>query len=134
MEGNYSVLNDDEIVGLYFFCIKVKCINCYNGFFLIDQQFYNNGQFYFGCFGEDFGLFNIIGDSLDMGKFWILSLRDVVFIGFYFYYGNIVELDEVFFMYDQGMLQIIFKRLDGIRQFVYFFILQLFGFIEMERN
>jgi cytochrome c peroxidase len=134
MEGNYSALNDDEIAGLHLFRTKAKCINCHNGPFLTDQQFHNNGQSHFGRPGEDLGLFNITGDSLDMGKFRTPSLRDVVFTGPYLHHGNIVELDEVLFMYDQGMPQIIPKRLDGTRQPAHSPILQPLGLTETERN
>ncbi len=132
--GDYSALGDDEIAGLHLFRTKARCINCHNGPFLSDQRFHNNGQSFFGRPGQDLGLFSLTGDSLDMGKFRTPSLRDIAYTGPYLHHGNIPELEEVIFMYDQGMPQIIPKRHHGKTQPVHSPILQPLGLSPKERQ
>ena len=134
IEGDYAALKDEEIAGLHLFRTKARCINCHNGPILTDQQFHNNGQSLFGRPKQDLGLFEITGDSLDMGKFRTPSLRDVAFTGPYFHHGNIVELDEILFMYDQGMPQIIPKKYRGQRQPIRSPILKPLGLTPEERQ
>ncbi len=133
VEGRYTALTDEELAGLHLFRTKARCINCHHGPFFTDQAFHNNGQSHFGRPGEDLGRFAITGDTLDMGLFRTPTLRDIAFTGPYMHHGNIAELEEVLFMYDQGMPQIIPRSVKSAHRPVHDPLLKPLGLTARER-
>lgn len=100
--GCYDQFDDQQLQGLYLFCMWVCCMNCYSGFVLIDYGFYNLGLYFYGGRCQDLGCYEVIGDLVDSGCFCIFLLCGVVCIVLYMYNGVIVWLDVVLLFYNVG--------------------------------
>lgn len=98
-----------EIRGMHlFFSDRLSCINCHHGRHLDepDRGFeYANVGLYF-CENlypdRDRGLFDVTGDSLDIGRFRIPSLRNVAITAPYFHDGSVQNLNELIEIYSRG--------------------------------
>ncbi len=113
VQGKYEILSDEEITGLHLFRTKARCINCHNSPLFSDNKFHNIGQGLVGRPGEDLGLFNVTGDTADVGKFRTPSLRDVMYTGPWMHHGSFAEIHEILGMYNEGMPQVVPKNVVG---------------------
>lgn len=105
LKGYRDALSDQALLGLHLFRTKAGCINCHHGPLFSDQQFHNDGFTFFGRPDEDMGLYDLTGNAHDVGRFRTPSLRDVVFTSPWMHTGTMQSLDEIIFMYNQGMPQ-----------------------------
>lgn len=105
VHGNYQALSDEALLGLHLFRTKAGCVNCHHGPLFSDQQFHNDGFTFFGRPDEDMGLYDLTKRAEDVGRFRTPSLRDVVFTAPWMHTGTMQNLDEILFMYNQGMPQ-----------------------------
>ncbi|MBR9919991.1 MAG: cytochrome-c peroxidase [Bacteroidetes bacterium] len=82
-----------------FFSPRTSCSNCHNGFNFTNYAFENNGLYekY-----EDVGRFRLTGDSWDLARFKVPSLRNVSVTGPYMHDGSLETLEEVVEHYNRG--------------------------------
>lgn len=104
MEGERTVLNDRELLGLHLFRTKARCMTCHNGALLTDQQFHNLGLSFYGRKKhEDLGRYLVTGQAQDVGKFRTPSLRGVAQSGPWMHNGLFPQLAGVLNLYNAGM-------------------------------
>ncbi len=104
MEGERTVLNDRELLGLHLFRTKARCMTCHSGALLTDQQFHNLGLAFYGRKKyEDLGRYLVTGQAQDVGKFRTPSLRGVAQSGPWMHNGLFPQLAGVLNMYNAGM-------------------------------
>lgn len=104
MEGERTVLNDRELLGLHLFRTKARCMTCHSGALLTDQQFHNLGLAFYGRKKyEDLGRYLVTGQARDVGKFRTPSLRGVAQSGPWMHNGLFPQLAGVLNMYNAGM-------------------------------
>lgn len=104
MEGERTVLNDRELLGLHLFRTKARCMTCHSGALLTDQQFHNLGLAFYGRKKyEDLGRYLVTGQAQDVGKFRTPSLRGVAQSGPWMHNGLFPQLTGVLNMYNAGM-------------------------------
>lgn len=98
LAGDSTVLSNSELSGLEVFISK-GCSNCHNDFLLTNFEIINNGLY------EEYsdpGLFNLTGNTEDIGKFKVPSLRNVTITYPYMHDGSLATLDDVFDHYVSG--------------------------------
>lgn len=103
LDGNYKVLNDQEIHGLHLFRQKARCMNCHYGQFMTDEHFHNIGLTYYKRKYEDLGRYHVTGNPDDVGKFRTPSLRDVMNTDPWMHNGLFWNMTGVLNMYNSGM-------------------------------
>ena len=103
VEGEYHLLNDQEIEGLHLFRTKARCMNCHSGPLLSDGEFHHTGLSYFGRRFEDLGRSNVTNDHDDRGKFRTPMLRDLKFTGPWMHNGLFTNFTGVLRMYNHGI-------------------------------
>ena len=98
-----------EISGMnLFFSDRLGCGNCHNGRNLDEPdrgfEYANVGLYHCAELypSKDWGLFQATGDSLDIGRFRIPSLRNVALTAPYFHDGSAETLSEVLDIYSRG--------------------------------
>ena len=82
-----------------FFGDQAKCSECHGGFNFTDYGFYNNGLY---LEYVDVGRFRVSGDSTDIGKFKVPTLRNVELTGPYMHDGSLGMLENVLAHYAGG--------------------------------
>ena len=102
VNGNDTILTDQEILGLHLYRTKANCISCHNTPYFSDNQFHNDGQTLLGSKHEDLGLFNITKDTSDMGKFRTPTLREIEYTGPWMHHGNFPTFLDVVEYYNHG--------------------------------
>jgi len=103
LDGNYKVLNDQEIRGMHLFRTKARCMNCHHGQFMTDEQFHNIGLTYYKRKYEDLGRYHVTKDSADVGKFRTPSLRDVMNTDPWMHNGLFWNMTGLLNLYNSGM-------------------------------
>ena len=98
LQGDMNALNPAEIAGLEVFN-SVGCNQCHNGFLFTDHRFANNGLY---DVYQDPGLSLLTGQSQDVGKFKVPSLRNVGVTAPYMFDGSLATLDDVIEHYQSG--------------------------------
>ena len=72
LEGERTVLNERELLGLHLFRTKARCMTCHSGALLTDQQFHNLGLSFYGRKKyEDLGRYLVTGQR----RMWANSAR-----------------------------------------------------------
>ena len=102
VDGNKTILKDDEVMGLHLFRTKARCINCHNTPLFSDNQFHNDGQALYGSKQEDFGHYHLSGKQEDVGAFRTPSLRETKLTGPWMHHGNFPTLRDVVEYYNGG--------------------------------
>ena len=102
VNGNKTILKDDEVMGLHLFRTKARCINCHNTPLFSDNQFHNDGQALYGSKQEDFGHYYLSGKQEDIGAFRTPSLRETKLTGPWMHHGNFPTLRDVVEYYNGG--------------------------------
>jgi cytochrome c peroxidase len=110
IKGDSTALTPAQKEGLQlFFSAKLKCASCHGGFNFStpsvtneqgDTAFYFNTGLYNidgkGAYTDyDPGLYGLTKNKMDMGKFRVPSLRNLVFTAPYFHDGSAASLTEV---------------------------------------
>ena len=98
LQGDKKALNPSEIAGWDVFN-SVGCSQCHNGFLFTDHRFANNGLY---DVYQDPGLSLLTGQSQDVGKFKVPSLRNVGVTAPYMFDGSLATLDDVIDHYQSG--------------------------------
>jgi cytochrome c peroxidase len=101
-----QVLLPDEQAGLLIF--EAKCVSCHPAPFFTDFSYRNNGldsSFGDGAEGLYLGRYRISGDSADLGRFKVPSLRNVALTAPYMHDGRFATLPQVLDHYAGGMKQ-----------------------------
>ncbi len=102
LQGQHDALNDAEIRGLHLFRTKARCVNCHFGPDLSDGEFHNLGLAYFDRKYQDFGRYEVTGNSNDAGKFLTPSLRHVSRTAPYMHNGLFPSLRGIINLYIAG--------------------------------
>ncbi|MEO0529424.1 MAG: cytochrome c peroxidase [Planctomycetota bacterium] len=102
VDGQHSVVTDEELSGLHLFRTEARCINCHNGPLLTDDKFHNIGLSQYGRPFEDLGRYEVTGEGEDVGAFSTPSLRDVTRTAPYMHNG-LFEMDVLLRLYNAGM-------------------------------
>lgn len=102
VDGQHSVLTDEEVSGLHLFRTDARCINCHSGPLFTDDKFHNIGLSQYGRPFEDLGRYEVTGDAEDVGAFRTPSLRDVTRTAPYMHNG-LFEMDVLLRLYNAGM-------------------------------
>ncbi|WP_234405844.1 cytochrome-c peroxidase [Leeuwenhoekiella sp. MAR_2009_132] len=113
IDNKPEVFTDEEVLGLHLFRTKARCINCHNTGYFSDNQYHNDGQVLFGTKDEDFGRFNVTGDTADIGKFRTPTLREVARTGPWMHHGHFPSIKDVIEFYNLGNPQVVQKRYLG---------------------
>lgn len=82
-----------------FFSDRTDCSKCHSGFNFSNYAFENNGLY------EDYpdvGRFRLTGDSSDLARFKVPTLRNVAFTAPYMHDGSLPTLESVVEHYDSG--------------------------------
>ena len=98
LAGDSTDLSNSELRGLDVFNSK-GCTNCHNDFLLTNFEIINNGLY------EEYsdpGLFKLTGNTEDIGKFKVPSLRNVTITHPYMHDGSLATLDDVLDHYVSG--------------------------------
>ena len=98
LSGDEEALTKSEIAGLEIFN-SVGCNQCHSGFLLTDHRFANNGLYEVY---EDPGLSLLTGQTEDVGKFKVPSLRNLGLTAPYMFDGSLETLDDVIEHYQSG--------------------------------
>lgn len=129
MKGDKATLSEKAKKGLELFQGKADCIQCHNGPFFTDEKYYNLGvpenpefdedpqrqitfrfqQYAKGVYEEiyrttkiDLGLYYLMKQREDMGKFRTPTLRYLIYTPPYMHNGVFFTLEEVVDFYNQG--------------------------------
>ncbi|MFM7662524.1 MAG: cytochrome-c peroxidase [Bacteroidota bacterium] len=102
MNGNKSVLTQDEKAGWILFSEKLYCIQCHPAPFFTTFEAANNGLYKNYEQLDDKGRFRIFLDSNDIGKFKIPSLRNIELTYPYMHDGSLKNIDDVINHYKKG--------------------------------
>lgn len=94
-----NAMTEAELRGRKVFLVKGKCFDCHFSPDFTGDEFKNVGLFD-GKMNNDAGRFNITGDSLDIGKFKVPSLRNIAITAPYMHDGRFKTLEEVVDFYD----------------------------------
>lgn len=99
IHGDSAALSEEAIKGYELFSGKMNCIACHYQPHLTNFELKNNG---WHTTYVDHGRFRITGDSTDIGKFKVPSLRNVILTAPYMHDGSAANLDEVLDNYIKG--------------------------------
>jgi cytochrome c peroxidase len=95
-----GVIKDSSIVrGYKIFNKDLNCAQCHSGNNFTNNSLENNGLY---SVYKDFGRYNITGDSADIGKFKVPSLRNVSITAPYMHNGEFKNLSDVIQHYETG--------------------------------
>ncbi|RYM32032.1 c-type cytochrome [Brumimicrobium glaciale] len=95
-----GILKDSAITkGYKIFNEDLNCTQCHGGNNFTDNSLQNNGLY---TYYEDQGSYNITGDSSDIGKFKVPSLRNISITGPYMHDGSFKSLSDVIQQYSKG--------------------------------
>lgn len=98
--GSGVSLSDAEKAGMdLFFSERTGCANCHGGFLFTEHAFQNNGT---SAAYPDPGRFRLTGDSSDIGRFKVPSLRNCELTAPYMHDGSIPDLEAVVEHYNKG--------------------------------
>lgn len=100
--GGRDRLSDEEIWGMHLFRGKAGCANCHFGPLLTDEKLHNIGLTFFQRRLQDLGLFEVTGNTEDVGKFRTPALRHLSATGPYMHNGVMPRLRNVIAFYEQG--------------------------------
>lgn len=99
-QNRTNALNESAKKGYdLFFSSKTNCSECHSGFQFTNFAFENNGLY------EEYldpGRYHLTGDSLDLSKFKVPTLRNVELSAPYMHDGSIANLEEVVNHYNSG--------------------------------
>ena len=99
-ENKITVLTDAEKRGMdTFFGESGECFHCHGGYNFTDYNFRNNGLY---LVFADSGRAHITGNTEDVGKFKVPSLRNIEFTAPYMHDGSLATLDDVVEHYNSG--------------------------------
>lgn len=99
-QSKSNALSKAEKRGWTIFSEKLYCTECHPPPYFSNYQALNNGLY--EDFGEDKGRFRINGDSTDIGKFKVPSLRNIELTYPYMHDGSMSSLDDVISHYAAG--------------------------------
>lgn len=103
LAGEWSALNEEEVLGLHLFRTKARCLNCHQGARMTDNGFHNLGLTYFARKFEDLGRYEVTGRKEDVGRFKTPGLRGVSHSGPWMHNGLFPQLSGILNMYNGGM-------------------------------
>jgi cytochrome c peroxidase len=95
-----KALNDDEKEGWKLFSEKLYCTKCHPAPYFTNFIADNNGLYV--DYGKDQGRFRIFGDTSDIGKFKVPTLRNIALTYPYMHDGSISSIEEVIDHYSKG--------------------------------
>lgn len=102
-------LDKNEMAGKkLFFSSKLNCSACHNGTDFNEPSKVESKLYFanIGYMDKDLGLFTVTGDSQDIGKFRIPSLRNVTITGPYFHDGGVTNLKDAISFLSKGGLHL----------------------------
>ena len=99
-QGRKSALTKEEQRGWDLFSNQLYCTKCHPAPYFTTFVAENNGLYV--DYGEDKGRFRIHGDSSDIGKFKVPSLRNIELTFPYMHDGSFNDLDKVLNHYSKG--------------------------------
>ena len=118
LAGNDGALSDAQVRGMdLFFSERLECFHCHGGFNFTDSTthaddridrvgFHNNGLYNTDANGaypsDNTGLFDMTGNSRDMGRFKAPTLRNIAVTAPYMHDGSIATLEDVIAHYERG--------------------------------
>ncbi len=102
IDGEKDALTDDEVMGLHLFRTKAQCMNCHNSGYFSNNLFENDGTSLLSSDDEDLGRYLITKKSVDVGKFRVPTLREVVKTAPWMHRGSFNTLSEVINFYNMG--------------------------------
>ena len=97
---DWKALNEDEKEGWKLFSEKLYCTKCHPAPYFTNFIAENNGLY--KDYGKDQGRFRIFGDTTDMGKFKVPSLRNIALTYPYMHDGSMATIEEVINHYSKG--------------------------------
>lgn len=97
---DWKALNADEKEGWKLFSEKLYCTKCHPAPHFTNFIAENNGLY--TDYGKDQGRFRIFGDTADMGKFKVPSLRNIALTYPYMHDGSMATIEEVINHYSKG--------------------------------
>lgn len=105
-QPNYSWPTAEAQYGYQMFFSEIgDCGHCHTEDLLTDYSYRNNGLD--SVFGpENWGLYEITGDSNDMGKFKVPTLRNIALTAPYMHDGRFNTLEEVLDHYNTGICDV----------------------------
>lgn len=99
-ESQTHVLNPEEKLGYKLFhSERTQCSSCHSGFNFTNYAFENNGLY---SDYPDPGRYRLTGDSVDLARFKVPSLRNIEITAPYMHDGSISTLEEVIGHYNSG--------------------------------
>ncbi len=98
VQGDEDALSEAALSGMELFG-EIGCDQCHGGHLFTDHRILNNGLY---ADYEDTGLERLTGDSQDIGKFKVPSLRNVGVTAPYMFDGSLEMLDDVIQHYVVG--------------------------------
>lgn len=97
---NKNELTTDEIAGMeLFFSDKTNCASCHSDFNFTNYSFQNNGLY---LDYENIGRMRLTGDTTDLSKFKVPSIRNIALTAPYMNDGSINTLEAVIEHYNSG--------------------------------
>jgi cytochrome c peroxidase len=99
-QGKKSALTKEEERGWDLFSNQLYCTKCHPAPYFTTFVAENNGLY--TEYGEDKGRFRIHGDTSDIGKFKVPSLRNIELTFPYMHDGSFMDLDKVLKHYSRG--------------------------------
>lgn len=98
--GDTMALSLEEKRGkALFFSTRLNCSSCHDGFDFTNYELVNNGSH---VNYQDIGLSSLTGLAEDIGKFKVLSLRNVALTAPYMHDGSFTTLNDVLDHYSDG--------------------------------
>ena len=104
LEGDKSILTNQQLEGLHLFRTKARCMNCHYGALFTDNEFHNLGLANYGKTHQDLGLYQTTKNPKDSGKFKTPGLRNVMQTGPWFHDGSVKSMDSLMNLYNMGMV------------------------------
>jgi cytochrome c peroxidase len=111
--GDTSAISEEALHGFNLFRGQGKCGGCHVPGLFTDQAFRNNGL---DLVHTDPGLGGITGQTGDMGKFKVPTLRNIAVTGPYMHDGRFATLAEVIAHYNGGV-HMASPNVDGLMDF-----------------
>ena len=118
LRGDSKAMNEAAVRGMdLFFSERLECFHCHGGFNFTDSTthanagvdkvgFHNTGLYNLDGNGayppSNTGLYDMTGETRDMGRFRAPSLRNVAVTAPYMHDGSIATLEEVLSHYERG--------------------------------
>ena len=99
-KGEEDAISEEAKKGWKIFSEELYCIKCHAPPHFTNFSAVNNGLY--SDYTNDQGRFRIHGDSADLGKFKVPTLRNIQLTGPYMHDGSLKTLDEVINHYSRG--------------------------------